>query len=66
MLYTLLGIIIGMLIRDIKFQTIKLVDKSKEKIETMFKNETSQFVEPVSFRDKFDEATSIDDLLDNN
>lgn len=59
----LLGVIIGLLIRDIKFYTINKVDQIKKYLEEYHVTET-KFFEPVSEEEKFKNAQSIDDLIE--
>lgn len=61
MLYALIGIIIGILVRDIKFHSLKKVEKLKEYFE---KEEHTEFFEPMSYKEKFKNAQSIDDLIE--
>lgn len=56
-----LGLIIGLLIRDIKCHTLHAIEKYKKSQEN---KEDAQFFEPKSMKDKFNEATSFDDLLE--
>ncbi len=63
MIYFILGIILGLLIRDIKFTVVKKVDDIKERYEES-KQHPAQFFEPITLKEKFNSATSVDDLLD--
>jgi hypothetical protein len=56
----LLGVVLGMMVREIKFVTIKEIEKFKKENEVY---ENANFIEPTSFREKFDDASSLDDLL---
>ena len=59
MIYLLLGIIIGHQLREIKFEGIKIITKTKD----VFNKEESQFIESVSFKEKWKEAEEVGDLL---
>ena len=55
----LLGVIIGILVRDIKFETLKIIENHQEKkIE-----KSAQFLEPITIKEKFNNANIIDDIL---
>lgn len=64
MVYFLLGVIIGILVRDIKFQSMQVYKKVNEYDWQSDVSYSTQFLESKSVREKFDEATGIDDLLD--
>ena len=53
----LLGVIIGILVRDIKFTTIKYTDKIKKK------NDKTQFLDSIPFEEKFNKANNITDII---
>ena len=53
----LLGVIIGILVRDIKFTTTKYTEKIKKR------NEKTQFLDSVSFEEKFNKANNITDII---
>ncbi len=59
MVYFLLGIIIGILVREIKFYTIKGVNSLRE----VGNQEKTDFFEPISDKEKFNNAKSIDETL---
>ena len=63
MIHLSLGIIIGILLNPSKEKIIKIIHEYKEREEN--KGE-SKFFEPKDFNEKFKEAQSIEDLLDNN
>ena len=53
----LLGVIIGILVRDIKFTTTKYTEKIKKR------NEKTQFLDSVSFEEKSNKANNITDII---
>ena len=59
MIQFILGIILGVLIRDIKFEALK----AEERLEKWVKGEKVQFIEPISIQERFHEAKNIDDML---
>lgn len=61
MIYFLLGIIIGILVRDIKYKFITTVESIQEDLKPI---EPTQFFEPVTLEEKWNKAKSVDDLLD--
>ena len=61
MLYFLLGLILGILIRDIKVKTLHQIERMKEERET---KGGAQFFESMNFRERFDKAKNLEDLLD--
>lgn len=58
----ILGLIVGILIRDIKCKTIENVEKIKE-FPKKIHNKYATFLEPISKEEKWDNALTIDDLL---
>lgn len=60
--YFCLGLIIGILIRDIKYEVVNKTQELKKTFES--KGET-QFLDPVTTAEKFKEAKSIDDIIEN-
>lgn len=61
LIYFFLGLIVGILVRDIKVQTIKKAQEYKEKQEN--KGEV-QFVNPISLKEQHESAKNIEDLLE--
>lgn len=57
-----LGVILGILLRDIKTKVIRSNDPLSAAIRGYYHGST-QFIEPVSKKEKFDQANSIDDIL---
>lgn len=57
----LLGLIVGILVRDIKLKTLEKIENFKKTQEN--KGET-KFFEPVTDKEKWDNAQTVDDLLD--
>lgn len=57
-----LGLIIGILVRDIKYQTIETFKKVQETLEN--KPET-QFIEPVTKEEAFKNSKTVDDIINN-
>ncbi len=55
-----IGIVIGMMIRDIKFFTLEQVEKLKEKLESGGK---AQFLEPMSAKEAFNESETLDEFI---
>ena len=56
----ILGVITGLLLRDIKCGC----EKGLEKIEkTIRSKEKAQFLEPITVKEKFEKAKTIDDIL---
>jgi uncharacterized protein Yka (UPF0111/DUF47 family) len=55
-----LGLIVGILIRDIKIETINKIDNFKKKQEN---KGSSKFFEPISQKEMFESANSLEDLL---
>lgn len=61
MIYFILGIIVGILVRDIKTKTVLYVDRLAKDHESKGQ---AQFIESKSMREKFDEAVDVEDLLE--
>jgi hypothetical protein len=55
-----LGVILGVLIRDIKFGVLRIEEKAEKWIRSQQK---AQFIEPISTQERFDNAENIDDML---
>lgn len=62
MLYALIGIVIGILVRDIKFHSLKKVEQVREHFDK--KEQHTEFFEPVSYKEKFENAKTLDDLIE--
>lgn len=60
MLSFILGVIVGLMIRDIKFQTLKQYENAKRHLE---KREKTSFLEATPYAEKYQNAQSIDDVL---
>jgi len=56
------GIILGILIRDIKFETIKIIEEIKKSNKN---KEETKFFEPLSEKERFEKASNINELLNN-
>ncbi len=56
----ILGVILGVLIRDIKFEISK---KFKQVHDLIVPQGKVQFIEPIPFKEKFQNSKSINDLL---
>ena len=62
MIYFILGVIVGILIRDIKCKSSNFIEEVRKNQEN--KGET-QFFEPMSTQEKFKNAKNIDDILED-
>lgn len=60
MVYFLLGVIIGILVRDIKYFTITKVDKIKESLK---REEETKFFEPVTPEERWYKAENLTDVI---
>jgi hypothetical protein len=62
MIYFILGIILGVLVRDIKCKGIEIIQGLETK---EFKNEKGkvQFLGPITYEEKFNSANNISDVL---
>ena len=66
MIYFILGVILGVLIRDIKFKALDYLERLEKLKETIQeKQEHTTFLEPVTPEEKWNKAQNISDLLDN-
>ena len=61
-IYFILGLIVGILVRDIKFKTLETIDSVKKNIEDKGQ---AQFIEPVTPKEAFRGANTVDQLLEN-
>lgn len=59
MVIFLLGLIIGMIIREMKVSTMRTIEKTKQ----LLPHEKVSFYESMSNKEKFDNAKNIGDLL---
>lgn len=62
MIYFILGAIIGLLINPAKEKIIRILHEYKEREEN---KETAEFYEPLSQKEKFEQAKNVNQLLDN-
>jgi len=63
-LFTLIGLIIGILIRDIKCKVIEKTESFNfEEWKGGFNKGGTQFIESISMKEKFLKANNIDDIL---
>ncbi len=67
MIYFFLGLIVGILVRDIKCKSIEITEQIKNfiKEEKEVNGSGAQFIESVSAKEKFDNAKTIDDIIEN-
>lgn len=61
MIYFILGIILGVLIRDIKYSVVSKIDEVKKHYEN---TGSAQFFDPITKEEKWKKARSVEDLLD--
>jgi len=61
MIYFLLGVIIGILVRDIKFFTMTKVEKIKESMKT---EESTKFFDPVTPEERWYKAENLTDVIE--
>lgn len=63
MINLLLGVIIGLLIPTVKCKCQKVAEVVKEKIIEYREKEGAQFIDPIPFKERYDNAEKIDDLI---
>jgi len=59
-IYFILGVILGLLIREIKVKTLNEVEEIKHNSEN---KGHAQFFESVSFKEKFNKSNNISEIL---
>lgn len=63
-IYLALGIVIGILVRDIKCKTVSICENIIQKALNPTEEKT-QFIDSVSNKELFDSSKTIDDLIEN-
>lgn len=62
MTYFILGVILGILVRDIKFETLKFYEKTENKFEEKF-GEKAQFIDAETDKEKLKKSADIEEFL---